>query len=272
MRAQHSGLEMCQKSSSTVRLGGGVCTGTYWHRNLQLHRVTLPEPSIRTLYWSNCQTSITTSFLSHLVGCGPVWFWIRTWLLTLRSGSRLVCSVHRSAAFMCLFRSASSLAARVSRHVGWGMYWPGRMGLKSLIGQLNTHWAGDNFVAGSGVWSRNEHWYGSGAGGVGESLVSLLSGRISISGVFGPVGWRDTASAALCRMPGMYTILNLWRKVFSLRLQSLAFAMSSRDRSTSTLSRGLWSTATVRSLQPRTKNLALSRASATARASPSIGL
>lgn len=25
------------------------------------------------------------------------------------------------------------------------------MGLKSLIGQLNTHWAGDNFVAGSGV-------------------------------------------------------------------------------------------------------------------------
>ena len=43
-----------------------------------------------------------------------------------------------------------------------------------------------------------------------ESLVvAMSSGRISISGVFGLVGWRDTASAALCRTPGMYTILNL---------------------------------------------------------------
>ena len=42
-------------------------------------------------------------------------------------------------------------------------------------------------------------WYGSGRGGVGESLVVAMSSvRISISGVFGPVGWRDMASAALC--------------------------------------------------------------------------
>ena len=40
-------------------------------------------------------------------------------------------------------------------------------------------------------------------------MVAMSSGRISISGVFGPVGWRDMASADLCRMPGMYTILNL---------------------------------------------------------------
>ena len=46
----NSGLEMCRRSSSTVRLGGGVCTGTYCRRNLRLRRVTLPEPSIRTLY------------------------------------------------------------------------------------------------------------------------------------------------------------------------------------------------------------------------------
>ena len=31
------------------------------------------------------------------------------------------------------------------------MYRPGRMGMKSLIGRPNTHWAGDNFVSGSGV-------------------------------------------------------------------------------------------------------------------------
>ena len=28
---------------------------------------------------------------------------------------------------------------------------PGRIGMKSLIGRPNTHWAGDNFVSGSGV-------------------------------------------------------------------------------------------------------------------------
>ena len=31
------------------------------------------------------------------------------------------------------------------------MYRPGRIGMKSLIGRPNTHWAGDNFVSGSGV-------------------------------------------------------------------------------------------------------------------------
>lgn len=54
---------------------------------------------------------------------------------------------------------------------------------------------------GSSWWmcSRNEHWYGSSGGGVDESLVvAMSSSRISISGVFGPVGWWDTASAALC--------------------------------------------------------------------------
>ena len=35
----NSGLEMCRRSSLTVRLGGGVCTGTYCRRNLRLRRV-----------------------------------------------------------------------------------------------------------------------------------------------------------------------------------------------------------------------------------------
>ena len=47
--------------------------------------------------------------------------------------------------------------------------------------------------------------------------------------------------------------------------------MSSRERSPRIFRSGLWSTATIMSLHPSTKNLALSRASATARASPSIG-
>ena len=47
--------------------------------------------------------------------------------------------------------------------------------------------------------------------------------------------------------------------------------MSSRDLSPNSLQRGLWSTATTRLEQPRTKCRALSSASATARASPSMG-
>ena len=47
--------------------------------------------------------------------------------------------------------------------------------------------------------------------------------------------------------------------------------MSSRDLSPNSLQRGLWSTATTRLEQPSTKCRALSSASATARASPSMG-
>ena len=99
---------------------------------------------------------MTTPVLSHLVGLGPDWFWIRTWLPTAKGGSLLVCSDHLSAAFICLFLRAFSLAARVSLQVGWGMEGPGKTGMKSLIGLPNTHWAGDSFVSGFGVlryWS-----------------------------------------------------------------------------------------------------------------------
>ena len=47
-----------------------------------------------------------------------------------RGGSRLVCSDQCSAAFMCLFLRASSLATSVSRQVLCGLYLPGSIGMK----------------------------------------------------------------------------------------------------------------------------------------------
>ena len=61
------------------------------------------------------------------------------------------------------------------------------------------------------------------------------------------------------------------RDVYHSESVAEPLVMSSSDRSPNTLSRGLWSTAMIKLLQPRTKNRALSRASATARASPSTG-
>jgi hypothetical protein len=62
-----------------------------------------------------------------------------------------VCSDQRSDACMWRFLRACSLADRVSLHVGWGMYRPGNMGMKSLMGLPKTHCAGDRLVFGSGV-------------------------------------------------------------------------------------------------------------------------
>ena len=108
--------------SSLSRRGGGLAwTGTYLRRNLRFLSVILPEPSTRVMYWSNCFTSVMTPVLSHRVGWGPVWFWILTWSPTARGGSLLVCSAHLSDACMWRFLRASSLKARVSRHVGCGM-------------------------------------------------------------------------------------------------------------------------------------------------------
>ena len=108
--------------------------------------------------------------------------------------------------------------------------------------------------------------------GVGVSdTAAMLSGSTNISGDVDPVGCLERASAALCRTPGMWIIQNLLRRVFSFRSRSLAFEISSRDRSPKILSKGLWSTAMMRLVQPSTKKRALSRASATARASHSTG-
>ena len=119
---------------------------------------------------------------------------------------------------------------------------------------------------------RSGCWYRSRVGALFDSsMFATSSGKCSFSGLLGPLGWRDTASAALCLTPGMCTILNLYRWVFSLRLRSRALEISSRERSLNNLRRGFWSTAIIRCSQPRVKYRALSRASTTARASPSTG-
>ena len=122
------------KSPSITEGGGAGYTGTYCLRNFLFRSVTLPEPSTRITYWSNCRTSTTTPVLSHLRGWGPIWFCTRTWSPTVRGGSRLVCSDQRSALLMWRFRSASSRAAKVSpsavRLVFAGRHWnevPNRM-------------------------------------------------------------------------------------------------------------------------------------------------
>ena len=68
-----------------------------------------------------------------------------------RGGSRFVCSDHRSVARMCRFLRASSLAAKDPCQVSWGLYLPGSIGMKSLIGLPNMHIAGDSLVSLSGV-------------------------------------------------------------------------------------------------------------------------
>lgn len=113
-----------------------------------------------------------------------------------------------------------------------------------------------------GVWSR--------CGATRLLVAAISSGKTSRAGSIGPLGWRERATATLCSTPGMCTILNLYLNGFSLRLRSLEMVISLREHSPNTLRRGLWSTAISRSLQPSTKNCALSRALATARASPSI--
>ncbi len=107
-------------------------------------------------------------------------------------------------------------------------------------------------------------WWGNAASG-----VVLSSGRSRRGGLVIPAGWRERASLVWFSAPRMYIIRNLYRR---LRFRSLVFGISSRDLSPNSFSRGLWSTATMRSLQPSSKWRALSKASATASASPSTGV
>ena len=101
--------------------------------------------------------------------------------------------------------------------------------------------------------------------------VAMSSCRWSRGGFRVPDGWRESASLVWFLTPGMYTIRKRYLRVFSLRFLRRGFGMSSKHRSPNNLRSGRWSTATMRSLQPRTKWRALSKESATARASPSTG-
>ena len=110
-------------------------------------------------------------------------------------------------------------------------------------------------------------------GGAGSSrdrsaARAAAATSLGMSGVSAtPTGCRDKASATVLRMPGMWSTRNRYRSDFSLMFRKRGFRMSSRARSPSTL----WSTATMRSEHPRVKCRALSRASTTASASPSMG-
>ena len=144
-------------------IGARGTTGVNFLRNRLFRKVTRPEPSTRMTYWSNCLTSMTTPVLSHFIGWGPVWFWIRTASPMTRAGRWRVCSVKRSESRRWRCRSAISLEQSVSCHVGWGWYLPGCMGIKSLIWRPKTHIAGDSPVSLSGVflyWSM-ARWKGS---------------------------------------------------------------------------------------------------------------
>ena len=71
----------------------------------------------------------------------------------------------------------------------------------------------------------------------GVMIEATSSG--SSSGSAGLVGWRDTASAAAWRIPGMWVSVNRYLSDYSLRLRNLGLGMSFRDLSPKTLSRGL---------------------------------
>lgn len=84
-------------SSRAVLLGSRLgLTGLYLRRKRLFRSVTRPAPSTLTLYWSCGRASTTMPVLSHLVGCGPVWFWILTCEPTVSGGRAFVCSVQRS--------------------------------------------------------------------------------------------------------------------------------------------------------------------------------
>ena len=116
-------------------------------------------------------------------------------------------------------------------------------------------------------------WFGMWSGGWAgmSAMVWISSGSTIGDGLGFPVGCLDKVSGALFLTPGMWTIRKLYLSVFSFRFLSLVLLMWSSDLSPKILRSGLWSTATVRFLQPSTKYLALSKASVTARASPSMG-
>ena len=61
------------------------------------------------------------------------------------------------------------------------------------------------------------------------SIAAMSSGRVRILGCVGPVGCCEMVSAALCRTPGMCTMRNLYRSVFSLRFLRQLLDMSGID-------------------------------------------
>ena len=88
-----------------------------------------------------------------------------------------MCSLKISASLMWRFLKASSRASLVSSQVRWGVYRPGRMGIKSLMGLPKRHEAGDSLVSLSGVflyWSI-ALWKASGSRSPFEPVLFIMS-------------------------------------------------------------------------------------------------
>ena len=72
------GASLIPRSTSIGRSGSGEVNGVNFRRKRRLRSVMRPDLSTLTWYWSCCLTSTTVPVRSHLFGCCPVWFWMRT--------------------------------------------------------------------------------------------------------------------------------------------------------------------------------------------------
>ena len=99
----------------------------YFRKNFLFLNVHRPELSILIPYWSNCFTSMTVPVLSHLFGCGPVWFCTNTLSPTCSACSRFVCSYSLGwGELRCCLRTSWCLADVSSRLSGILMFMLGR--------------------------------------------------------------------------------------------------------------------------------------------------
>ena len=89
-----------------------------------------------------------------------------------------------------------------------------------------------------GIGSSRE-WISLGGRVVVCCVAATSSDRSGISA--STTGFRDKASATVLRTPGMCSTRNRYRSDFSLMFLNRGFGMSSRARSPSTFSSGLWS-------------------------------
>ena len=131
---------------------GCLLIGVNFRKNFLFRSVSLPVPSILTIYWSCSLHSITTPVLSQRLGLFPTWFCTNTFVPTVSGGSRFVCSDHASCCATCLFAMAASLWSSNSRQMMCGLYLPGSTGKPSLTCLPKTAIAGENLVVGSTVF------------------------------------------------------------------------------------------------------------------------
>ena len=104
------------------------------------------------------------------------------------------------------------------------------------------------------------------------SASTTVLGKLQIFELNGANGgYREHVLAAALAFPSVYLISNLYGNVLSLKLKRRVLVILSSDLSPNIFKRGRWSVTTVNFGHPKTNMRHFSRASATAKASPSIG-